>query len=217
MIKVLIADDQEIVCQGLKKILQSDPEIEVIATANNGQQALDMIAAERPDLVLMDLQMPLMNGVQAIRRLRVSHPRLPVLVLTTYMDDKWLFDAIRSGASGYLMKDRPRQELIDAIKGTAAGDAYIDPSVAGKVLSSVASDSSKKEFDQSYNLSEREQEILTLLAEGLSNAEISQRLWLSEGTVRNYTSTLFAKLGVSDRTQAVILAMRQGLVSFDGD
>jgi len=217
MIKVLIADDQEIVCQGLKKILQSDPEIEVIATANNGQQALDMIAAERPDLVLMDLQMPLMNGVQAIRRLRVSHPRLPVLVLTTYMDDKWLFDAIRSGASGYLMKDRPRQELIDAIKGTAAGDAYIDPSVAGKVLSSVASGSSKKEFDQSYNLSEREQEILTLLAEGLSNAEISQRLWLSEGTVRNYTSTLFAKLGVSDRTQAVILAMRQGLVSFDGD
>jgi DNA-binding NarL/FixJ family response regulator len=217
VIKVLIADDQEIVCQGLKKILQSDPEIEVIATANNGQQALDMIAAERPDLVLMDLQMPLMNGVQAIRRLRVSHPRLPVLVLTTYMDDKWLFEAIRSGASGYLMKDRPRQELIDAIKGTAAGDAYIDPSVAGKVLSSVASDSSKKEFDQSYNLSEREQEILTLLAEGLSNAEISQRLWLSEGTVRNYTSTLFAKLGVSDRTQAVILAMRQGLVSFDGD
>ncbi|HHX09666.1 MAG TPA: response regulator transcription factor [Chloroflexi bacterium] len=217
MIKVLIADDQEIVCQGLKKILQSDPEIEVIATANNGQQALDMIAAERPDLVLMDLQMPLMNGVQAIRRLRVSHPRLPVLVLTTYMDDKWLFDAIRSGASGYLMKDRPRQELIDAIKGTAAGDAYIDPSVAGKVLSSVASGSSKKEFDQSYNLSEREQKILTLLAEGLSNAEISQRLWLSEGTVRNYTSTLFAKLGVSDRTQAVILAMRQGLVSFDGD
>ncbi len=217
MIKVLIADDQEIVCQGLKKILQSDPEIEVIATANNGQQALDMIAAERPDLVLMDLQMPLMNGVQAIRRLRVSHPRLPVLVLTTYMDDKWLFEAIRSGASGYLMKDRPRQELIDAIKGTAAGDAYIDPSVAGKVLSSVASGSSKKEFDQSYNLSEREQEILTLLAEGLSNAEISQRLWLSEGTVRNYTSTLFAKLGVSDRTQAVILAMRQGLVSFDGD
>lgn len=217
MIKVLIADDQEIVCQGLKKILQSDPEIQVIATANNGQQALDMIAAKPPDLVLMDLQMPLMNGVQAIRRLRVSHPRLPVLVLTTYMDDKWLFDAIRSGASGYLMKDRPRQELIDAIKGTATGDAYIDPSVAGKVLSSVASGSSKKEFDQSYNLTEREQEILTLLAEGLSNAEISQRLWLSEGTVRNYTSTLFAKLGVSDRTQAVILAMRQGLVSFDGD
>lgn len=217
MIKVLIADDQEIVCQGLKKILQSDPEIEVIATANNGQQALDMIAAERPDLVLMDLQMPLMNGVQAIRRLRVSHPRLPVLVLTTYMDDKWLFDAIRSGASGYLMKDRPRQELIDAIKGTAAGDAYIDPSVAGKVLSSVASGSGKKDFDRSYDLSEREQEILTLLAQGLSNAEISLRLFLSEGTVRNYTSTLFAKLGVSDRTQAVILAMRQGLVSFDGD
>lgn len=217
MIKVLIADDQEIVCQGLKKILESDPEIQVIATANNGQQALDMIAVQRPDLVLMDLQMPLMNGVQAIRRLRVNHPGLPVLVLTTYMDDKWLFDAIRSGASGYLMKDRPRQELIDAIKGTVIGDAYIDPSVAGKLLSNVAAGPGKKAYDNSFDLSEREQEILNLLAEGLSNAEISRRLWLSEGTVRNYTSTLFAKLGVSDRTQAVILAVKQGLVYFDGD
>lgn len=217
MIKVLIADDQEIVCQGLKKILESDPEIQVIATANNGQQALDMIAVQRPDLVLMDLQMPLMNGVQAIRRLRVNHPGLPVLVLTTYMDDKWLFDAIRSGASGYLMKDRPRQELIDAIKGTVIGDAYIDPSVAGKLLSNVAAGPGKKAYDNSFDLSEREQEILNLLAEGLSNAEISRRLWLSEGTVRNYTSTLFTKLGVSDRTQAVILAVKQGLVYFDGD
>ncbi|MEL7626650.1 MAG: response regulator transcription factor [Anaerolineaceae bacterium] len=213
MIKVLIADDQEIVTEGLKRILQTDPEIEVIATANNGQQALDLIDAETPDIVLMDLKMPVMNGVQAIRRLKESHPNLPVLVLTTYMDDKWLFDAIRSGASGYLMKDRPRQELLDAIHGTLEGHAYIDPSVAGKVLSNVASSPNKQPPEQSYNLTEREQEILNLLAEGLSNADISHQLYLSEGTVRNYTSTLFAKLGVSDRTQAVILAIRQGLVS----
>lgn len=139
MIRVLIADDQEIVCEGLKRILQTDPQIRVIATANDGQEALDLIANQTPDLVLMDLQMPRMNGVQAIRHLKESHPNLPVLVLTTYMDDKWLFDAIRSGASGYLMKDRPRQELLDAIHGTLAGQAYIDPSVAGKVLSNVAS------------------------------------------------------------------------------
>ena len=215
MIKVLIADDQEIVCEGLKRILQTDPEIKVIGTANDGQQALDLIEQYVPDVVLMDLQMPRMNGVQAIRHLKVSHPNLPVLVLTTYMDDKWLFDAIRSGASGYLMKDRPRQELLDAIHGTIDGQAYIDPSVAGKILSNVAALPEDQFVEHSYNLTDREQDILNLLAQGLSNADISRRLYLSEGTVRNYTSTLFAKLGVSDRTQAVILAIRQGLVTND--
>ncbi len=213
MIKVLIADDQEIVCEGLKMILETDPQIRVIGTANDGQEALDLVEALAPDVVLMDLQMPRMNGVQAIRRLRVTHPDLPVLVLTTYMDDKWLFDAIRSGASGYLMKDRPRLELIEAIHGTVAGDTYIDPSVAGKVLNNIASSPQQDSSDHSYNLTDREQDILNLLAQGLSNADISHQLYLSEGTVRNYTSTLFAKLGVSDRTQAVILALRQGLVT----
>lgn len=213
MIKVLIADDQEIVCEGLKMILETDPQIRVIGTANDGQEALDLVEALAPDVVLMDLQMPRMNGVQAIRRLKVTHPDLPVLVLTTYMDDKWLFDAIRSGASGYLMKDRPRLELIEAIHGTVAGDTYIDPSVAGKVLNNIASSPQQDKSDHSYNLTDREQDILNLLAQGLSNADISHQLYLSEGTVRNYTSTLFAKLGVSDRTQAVILALRQGLVT----
>lgn len=213
MIKVLIADDQEIVCEGLKMILETDPQIRVIGTANDGQEALDLVEALAPDVVLMDLQMPRMNGVQAIRRLRVTHPDLPVLVLTTYMDDKWLFDAIRSGASGYLMKDRPRLELIEAIHGTVAGDTYIDPSVAGKVLNNIAASPQQDLSEHSYNLTDREQDILNLLAQGLSNADISHQLYLSEGTVRNYTSTLFAKLGVSDRTQAVILALRQGLVT----
>lgn len=213
MIRVLIADDQEIVREGFKRILETDPDIQVVATAVDGQEALDLIEVYNPDLVLMDLKMPRLNGVQAIRRLRESRPNLPVLVLTTYMDDKWLFDAIRSGASGYLMKDRPRIELLEAIHGTMDGDAYIDPSVAGKVLSNLASSPVIESPERSYNLSEREQEILNLLAQGLSNADISQRLYLSEGTVRNYTSTLFAKLGVADRTQAVILALRQGLVS----
>lgn len=213
MIRVLIADDQEIVREGFKRILETDPDIQVVATAIDGQEALDLIEVYNPDLVLMDLKMPRLTGVQAIRRLRESRPNLPVLVLTTYMDDKWLFDAIRSGASGYLMKDRPRIELLEAIHGTMAGDSYIDPSVAGKVLGNIASSPTKESPDRSYNLSEREQEILNLLAQGLSNADISHTLFLSEGTVRNYTSTLFAKLGVADRTQAVILALRQGLVS----
>ena len=214
MIKVLIADDQEIVCEGLKRILQSDPEIKVIGIANNGQQALDLINHQTPDIVLMDLQMPIMNGVQAIRQLRKTHPDLPVLVLTTYMDDKWLFDAIRAGATGYLLKDRPRHELLEAIKGMVSGEAYLDPSVAKKVLNQVASAPEPIQFDESIEISERERDILTLLVEGLSNAEIAQRLFLSEGTVRNYLSSLFVKLEVSDRTQAVVVALRRGLVSF---
>lgn len=214
MIKVLIADDQEIVCEGLKKILQSDPELKVIGTAHNGQQALELIEHQRPDLVLMDLQMPIMNGVQAIRQLRKTDPDLPVLVLTTYTDDKWLFDAIRAGANGYLLKDRPRQELIDAIKGTASGDSYLDPAVTKRVLDSVASVPEPMESSSDLDLSQREQDILQLLVEGLSNADIAQRLFLSEGTVRNYLSGLFTKLDVSDRTQAVVVALRRGLVSF---
>ncbi len=214
MIKVLIADDQEIVCEGLKRILQSDPDIKVIGIANNGQQALDLINHQTPDIVLMDLQMPIMNGVQAIRQLRKTHPDLPVLVLTTYMDDKWLFDAIRAGATGYLLKDRPRHELLEAIKGMVSGEAYLDPSVAKKVLNQVASAPEPIQFDESIEISERERDILTLLVEGLSNAEIAQRLFLSEGTVRNYLSSLFVKLEVSDRTQAVVVALRRGLVSF---
>lgn len=213
MIKILIADDQEIVCEGLKKILQSDPEIKVIGIANNGQQALDLVHHQTPDLVLMDLQMPIMNGVQAIRQLRKTHPDLPVIVLTTYMDDKWLFDAIRAGATGYLLKDSPRQELIDAIKGTLSGNVYLDPSVARKVLDSVAASPEPIESDEDFDLSERERDILQLLVEGLSNAEIAHRLYLSEGTVRNYLSSLFVKLDVSDRTQAVVVALRRGLVS----
>lgn len=213
MIKIIIADDQEIVCEGLKKILQSDPEIKVIGIANNGQQALDLVHHQTPDLVLMDLQMPIMNGVQAIRQLRKTHPDLPVIVLTTYMDDKWLFDAIRAGATGYLLKDSPRQELIDAIKGTLSGNVYLDPSVARKVLDSVAASPEPIESDEDFDLSERERDILQLLVEGLSNAEIAHRLYLSEGTVRNYLSSLFVKLGVSDRTQAVVVALRRGLVS----
>ncbi len=196
-----------------EKILQSDPEIKVIGIANNGQQALDLVHHQTPDLVLMDLQMPIMNGVQAIRQLRKTHPDLPVIVLTTYMDDKWLFDAIRAGATGYLLKDSPRQELIDAIKGTLSGNVYLDPSVARKVLDSVATSPEPIESDENFDLSQRERDILQLLVEGLSNAEIAHRLYLSEGTVRNYLSSLFVKLDVSDRTQAVVVALRRGLVS----
>jgi len=212
MLKILICDDQEIVCEGLQRILEADREISVVGIAHDGLEALDLAEKTKPDLVLMDLKMPVMNGILATRKLREKYPEILVLVLTTYADDEWLFDAIRSGASGYLLKDRPRAELIEAIKGTISGDSYIDPAVAGKVLASVAQAPPSKDRSAEIALSPREAEILELLALGLSNADIAQRLFLSEGTVRNYTSALFSKLEVSDRTQAVIVALRDGLV-----
>ncbi len=215
MIKILICDDQEIVCEGLERILGADAELSVVGIAHDGQEALELAASKHPDLVLMDLKMPVMNGVQATRRLRELYPDIQILVLTTYADDEWLFDAIRNGAAGYLLKDRPRKELIEAIKGTVAGESYIDPAVARKVLTNVAQTPQTKSRRVKISLSPRETEILELLALGLSNADIAHRLFLSEGTVRNYMSDLFTKLEVSDRTQAVVVALRLGLVDIN--
>ena len=212
MIKVLICDDQEIVCEGLATILSSDPEIEVVGTAYNGAEALELIPAIQPDLVLMDLKMPVMNGIIATQSISRTYPETRVLVLTTYEDDEWLFDAIRSGASGYLLKDTPRLDLIGAIKGTMDGSSFVDPAITGKLLARLAQSPRYDPPPSTINLNKREAEILALMARGLSNADIAQQLFLSEGTVRNYTSGLFQKLGVSDRTQAVVTALRFGLV-----
>jgi DNA-binding NarL/FixJ family response regulator len=215
MIKILICDDQEIVCEGLQRILEAEPDFAVVGIAHDGQQALEVAKTKAPDLVLMDLKMPVMNGIQATRMFHELYPDIQILVLTTYADDEWLFDAIRSGAAGYLLKDRPRTELVAAIKGTMAGNSYIDPAVARKVLSNVAQSPLPHAQPPKIALTPREAEILELLALGLSNIEIAQRLFLSEGTVRNYLSALFVKLGVSDRTQAVVAALRDGLVNFN--
>ncbi len=212
MIKIIICDDQEIVCEGLKTILSSDPEIEVLGCAYDGKDVLQQIEVSPPDLVLMDLKMPVMNGIQATRTIRQKYPHIKVLVLTTYDDDEWLFDAIRSGAAGYLLKDTPRDGLVDAIKGTIKGKSFVDPAVTGKLLASIEKSLPSEKQPTNFSLSEREKEILNLLVRGLANADIASQLYLSEGTVRNYTSAIFAKLGVSDRTQAVVVALRHGLV-----
>lgn len=214
MIRVLICDDQEIVCEGLQRIFSADADIQVVGQANNGLEALEMIAVTNPDLVLMDLKMPVMNGIIATRKIREQYPLVRVLVLTTFDDDEWLFDAIRAGANGYLLKDRPRSELLNAIKGTIAGNAFVDPAVAGKLLGQIAQNNLNRQQTIDISLSEREKEVLQLLAQGLSNADIARQLYLSEGTVRNYASAIFDKLKVSDRTQAVVVALRYGLVDF---
>ena len=211
MIKVLICDDQAIIRDGLEMLLKLEKDIEVLAQARDGAEALEQIAEQAPDLVLMDLKMPGLNGVEATRRIRALYPAVRILVLTTYDDDEWLFDAIRAGASGYLLKDTPREKVIEAIRGTAVGQNFIDPAVTGKLLKQAVNQQVQQPTQVTDKLSEREEDVLRLMARGLTNTEIAKQLHLSEGTVRNHVSAILGKLEVSDRTQAVIIAIRHGL------
>ncbi len=211
MIRVLICDDQAIVRDGLELLLNLERDIEVVGLAQDGAEAVDLVAKHRPDLVLMDLKMPGMNGIEATRQIRAHAPNVKVLVLTTFDDDAWVFDAVRAGALGYLLKDTPRAEVLKAIRGTIAGQSFVDPQVTGKLLQQVASRQEQPATAITDKLTEREVDVLRLLARGLSNADIAGRLYLSEGTVRNYISALLAKLNVADRTQAAVLAIRHGL------
>jgi len=209
--KILICDDQAIVRDGLEMLLKLEKDIDVIGLAEDGNAAIEMVSRERPDLVLMDLKMPVMNGIEATRRIRAKYPEVKVLVLTTYDDDEWVFDAIQAGASGYLLKDTHRSEVIKAIRGTVTGKTYVDPSIAGKVLEQVSSHQNQPATLITDKLTEREIEVLRLIAKGLSNADIAGQLFLSDGTVRNYVSSILAKLGISDRTQAAVIAIQHGL------
>jgi DNA-binding NarL/FixJ family response regulator len=210
MIRVLVVDDQVVVAEGLRVVLNASRTIVVVGVAHDGQQALAQADALRPDLVLMDLQMPVMNGVQATRALGERYPQLPVLVLTTFDDDEWVIDAVRAGARGYLLKDTGRDELIAAIEGVVAGEGPIDPAVAPKLLSFVR-EGPPASGELIAGLTPREREVLRLLAHGLTNAAIADRLHLAEGTVRNHVSALLGKLNVDDRAQATAYAWRCGL------
>jgi NarL family two-component system response regulator LiaR len=211
MIRVLICDDQDVVREGLRAILSTSADFEVVGMASDGAQALELVAREQPDVVLMDLNMPGMNGIQATRLIHQKYPAVRILALTTYDADEWVFDAIRAGAAGYLLKDTPRANLMKAIEGTAGGQTFVDPGVAGKLLNHVASTTTVQDSTLTDSLSPRELQVLRLLAMGQSNQEIAGQLFLSEGTVRNYVSAIFTKLGVTDRTQAAVIALRHGL------
>ncbi len=209
--RIVICDDQAIVREGLAMLLKLDREIEVVGTAQDGLEAVELVEKEAPDLVLMDLKMPGVNGIEAIRRIRASHPNIKVLVLTTYDDDEWIFDAIRAGANGYLLKDTPHTEVAAAIKGTVAGGAYTDPSVTEKLIRALAGQQPRPATQITDKLTAREIDVLRVLARGLNNAAIAELLHLSEGTVRNHISAILAKLDVTDRTQAAVIAITHGI------
>ncbi len=209
--KVVICDDQAIIRDGLAMLLMLEKDIEIAGQASDGAEAVELVARHLPDMVLMDLKMPGMNGIEATRQIRTRYPAVKVLVLTTYDDDEWVFDAIRAGAAGYLLKDTPRADLVKAVRGTVEGKTFVDPAVAGKMLGQLASQQTQPQSVITKDLSEREVDVLRLIARGYTNAEIAADLHLSEGTVRNHVSAVLAKLGVADRTQAAVIAIRHGL------
>ncbi len=212
MINLLICDDQELVCEGLKVILSTSDKLEVKAMVHNGLEALDYLQKESVDVVLMDLKMPIMNGIQATRQIKEKFPDVHILVLTTYDADQWVLDAIRYGADGYLLKDAPRERLISAILEVVEGRTPVDSKVAGKIFDQIAKTPSRSPTTIGSDLTPREKEVLQLLSNGHTNAEIAENLFLSEGTVRNYVSSILDKLHVDDRTQAAVIALRSGLV-----
>lgn len=209
--KILLCDDQAVIRDGLEMLLNLEEDFQVVGAAQDGAEAVELAAQKQPDLILMDLKMPVMNGIEATREIRVKFPGIKILVLTTYNDDEWVFDAIRAGASGYLLKDTPRQKIVEAIRGTMEGKSFVDPAVAGKLLSQVASKQTQPTSILADKLTGRELDVLRLIAKGINNSEIAARLHLSEGTVRNHVSAILEKLGVSDRTQAAVIAIQHGL------
>lgn len=212
MIKVIICDDQAVIRDGLEMILNSDEEIEVIGIAQDGYEAVEISKVKKPDLVLMDLQMPIMNGVEATKKIKKFNQSTKILILTTFAEDEWIFDAIQEGADGYLLKGTPRKELINAIKGTMSGKGHIDPFVGAKLLQHIEKSApNKNNHGLEKILSDREIEVLRLIGKGYTNTEIASELFLTYGTIRNYVSTILAKLDVDDRTQAAVIAIKKGL------
>lgn len=214
-IRLLLVDDQRLLREGMRILLELEPDLQVVGEASNGREALERYPELTPDVVLMDIKMPEMDGVTATRELMIAHPDAKVVILTTFDDDEYVFDGIRAGALGYLLKALSGEELAEAIRTVAAGGALIEPSVARKVMaefartSHPAPDAGEKLVDP---LSEREIDVLRLLAHGLSNREIAGQLFLAEGTVKNYVSTAMHKLSVRDRTQAALRAKELGLL-----
>jgi len=214
-IRILLVDDQRLIREGLRVLLELEPGLEVVGEAGDGKEALEAYAALQPDVVLMDVRMPGMDGVEATRRLRERWPEARIIILTTFDDDAYVFEGLRAGALGYLLKDVSGNELAKAVRTAAAGGAPLSPSVARKVVaafSRLSPPARPPDEGLPEPLSEREKEVLRLLAQGLTNREIARRLVLAEGTVKNYVTTILQKLGVRDRTQAALRARQMGLL-----
>ena len=208
LIRVLIVDDHPVVRDGLKGMLAAQPDFEVVGEVADGLQAVQQAALTRPDVVLMDLRMPNMDGVEATTQIRRGQPTVRVLVLTTYDTDAEILRAIEAGATGYILKDAPREELFRAVRATAQGQSYLSPAVATRLMGQLRAPAQDA-------LSPRAVDVLTWVAKGASNRQIGQHLHISEATVKSHLLHIFEKLGVNDRTQAVTLAVQKGLIRLE--
>lgn len=215
-IRVLLVDDQALFREGLETLLSVHKDIQIVGQASNGQEAVEVATKVHPEVVLMDVRMPILNGVRATRRLKKALPHCRVIVLTTFDDDEYVFDALRAGAVGYLLKDVASAQLVEAIRAAARGESILEPSVAAKVITEFTRVSSMVPSTQMEQLvdplSERELEILSLIARGASNKEIASQLYIAEGTVKNHVTHILGKLGVRDRTQAALKARKLSLL-----
>jgi DNA-binding NarL/FixJ family response regulator len=212
--RVLVVDDQTVVRDGLVLLLGLLPGLEVVGSAGDGEEAVRLVAENHPDVVLMDLRMPRVGGVEATRRIKAQYPSVQIVVLTTFSDDESVFAALQAGARGYLTKDAGAEEIARAIDAVRGGDAQLDPSVQRRLVDALATGaqpSRRRRADLPDGLTQREVEVLTLIASGRSNAEIARELFISEATVKTHINNLFAKAGLRDRAQAVTYAYRKGL------
>jgi DNA-binding NarL/FixJ family response regulator len=214
-VRILIVDDQQLFREGLHTLLSVQPDLQVVGEARNGEEALRLAGALKPDVILMDLRMPVLNGVAATRHLKRTQPEIKVIVLTTFDDDEDVFEGLRAGAVGYLLKDVASEKLVEAIRAVARGAAFLQPSIAGKVIAEFARLSpslSPQAQSVVEPLSECELDILRLLSQGASNKEIADGLVITVGTVKNHVTSILAKLGVRDRTQAALKAKELGII-----
>lgn len=214
-IRILLVDDQALFRESLALLLQSQPDLQVVGEAANGEAALDLLAAAQPHVVLMDLRMPILGGVAATRRLRAEHPDIQVIALTTFDDDEDVFAALRAGAIGYLLKDVSGATLFDAVRAAARGQSFLPPAIATKVVAGINRMAESPQAPRPalpHPLSERELEIVRLLAQGATNREIAAALVVAEGTVKNHLTNILGKLGARDRAQAALIARDLGII-----
>jgi DNA-binding NarL/FixJ family response regulator len=214
-IRVLVADDQSMVRAGFRMLLSSEQDIEVVAEASNGLEAVDKAARFRPTVVLMDIRMPELDGLQATRRILAADDTARILILTTFDLDEYVYEALRVGASGFVLKDDPPEQLLDAIRIVAGGDALLSPTITKRVIKQFARIPRPAPPRELEDLTERELDVFRLIARGLSNAEIGQELYISDTTVKTHITHILQKLNLRDRVQAVVLAYETGLFEAD--
>lgn len=211
-IRILLADDHAVLRQGIAQVLESQPDMSVVAQAGDGKEAVKLALAEKPDVALVDINMPEMDGLEATRKINAENPDIRIIILTMYKRDDYIFEAIKGGASGYLLKEVEMDELLSAVRSVAAGEAALDPSIAAKVLSEFRGEKPPKKDSVPSDLAERDVEILQYVAKGMTNQEIASRLNITEKTVRNRLWNVYKQLHLKNRTEAALYAMREGLV-----